>query len=89
MAISKELLDILLCPETRQRLTLAEPALLEQLNREVGASRLRNKAGHAVEQHLDGALVREDRQAAYPIVDGLPIMLIDQAIPLAQLSTAK
>lgn len=89
MAISKELLDILLCPETRQGLTLAEPALLEQLNREVGASKLRNKAGHVIEQHLDGALVREDRQTAYPIIDGLPIMLIDQAIPLAQVAGAK
>lgn len=86
MAISKELLDILLCPESRQRLTLAEPAVLENLNRRVGASQLRNKAGQVVEQHLDGALVREDQKLAYPIIDGLPIMLVDQAIELSQIT---
>ncbi len=30
MAISKELLDILACPETKQPLTLAEPTLLDE-----------------------------------------------------------
>ncbi len=80
------MLDILLCPESRQRLTLAEPAVLENLNRRVGASQLRNKAGQVVEQHLDGALVREDQKLADPILDGLPIMLVDQAIELSQIT---
>jgi uncharacterized protein YbaR (Trm112 family) len=28
------------------------------------------------------ALVREDRRAAYPILDGIPILIAEEAIPL-------
>jgi uncharacterized protein YbaR (Trm112 family) len=35
MAMSKELLEILACPETKQPLTFAEPALLERLNNRI------------------------------------------------------
>jgi uncharacterized protein YbaR (Trm112 family) len=32
---------------------------------------------------LAGGLVREDRQWLYPIVDDIPVMLVDEAISLA------
>jgi uncharacterized protein YbaR (Trm112 family) len=35
-----------------------------------------------VEKQLDGGLVREDGAYLYPIEDDIPIMLIDEAIPL-------
>ena len=85
--ISKELLSILVCPESRTPLELADPRLLAEVNRAVAAGRLKNKGGEAVATALSAALVRTDRAALYPIVDGIPILLIDAAIPLAQLST--
>jgi uncharacterized protein YbaR (Trm112 family) len=35
--IKPELLNILRCPETRQKLTLAEPSLIAQINEAIAA----------------------------------------------------
>lgn len=83
--IHQELLDILVCPEQRTPLSIADDDLLAALNRAVAAGRLKNRGGDRVEKPLDGGLVREDREVVYPIIDGIPIMLIDEAIPLDQL----
>ena len=83
MAIDQELLDILVCPESRQRLTRAEPMLLARLNEEIRSRRLRNRGGEAVESEIREALVREDGKFLYVVDDDIPIMLIDQSIELA------
>jgi uncharacterized protein YbaR (Trm112 family) len=83
--ISKELLEILVCPDDRTPLTLADEPLVARLNRLVGAGELKNKAGETVERPLEGGLLRADGAAVYPIIDGIPILLIDEAIPLDDL----
>jgi uncharacterized protein len=84
MAISKELLDILLCPDSKQPLTLADPPLLETLNQHIRQGTLKNRGGTVVSEPIDGGLVRQDRRYLYPIRDDIPIMLIDEAIPLPE-----
>ena len=83
MAMSKELLEILACPETKQALIFAAPALLERLNNRIRQGQLTNRRGTSVTEPIDGGLVRQDGQYLYPIRDDIPIMLIDEAIPLA------
>ncbi len=83
--IGEDLLDILRCPENRTRLRLAEAELLTRVNTAVAERKIHNRVGTLVEQSLDGGLVREDNQVLYPIIDGLPVLLIDEAIPLDQL----
>jgi len=80
--IEAELLKILCCPETHQALKAAEPALIEKLNQQISAGQLRNRGGQAVNESIDGGLVREDGKMLYPIRQEIPIMLIDEAIPL-------
>jgi uncharacterized protein YbaR (Trm112 family) len=74
------------CPENRSKLALADESLLNRLNAAVRAGKLKNRAGQAVPEPLDGALVREDQQVAYPIMDDIPILLIDEGIAMNQLS---
>jgi uncharacterized protein YbaR (Trm112 family) len=84
MAINKALLDILLCPDSKQSLTLAEPALLDALNQRIRQGTLKNRAGIVVSEPIDGGLVREDQCYLYVIRDDIPVMLIDEAIPLQE-----
>jgi uncharacterized protein YbaR (Trm112 family) len=81
--IDPELLKIMCCPETHQPIALAEPSLIENLNRQIATGQLKNRAGQLVKEKIDGGLVREDKKFLYPIRDDIPIMLIDEAIPLA------
>jgi uncharacterized protein YbaR (Trm112 family) len=83
--IDAELLDILVCPENKTPVALAEPDLVEKLNAAIGAGQIKNRAGEPVALVIDGGLVRKDRAYLYIIRDGIPVMLIDEAIPPNQL----
>lgn len=83
MPIDNELLEILVCPESRQAVKLAPEQILQQLNSEIDAARLRNRGGDVVEKHIEEGLLREDGEVLYIIDDSIPIMLIDQSIKLA------
>ncbi len=83
--IDEKLLDILACPENHTSLSLADEQLLAKLNKAISAGKLKNKAGQPVEEPVEGGLVREDRTLLYPIVDGIPVLLIDEALPLDQI----
>jgi len=80
--IDAELLKILCCPETHQELRVAEPALIEKLNQQIAAGGLNNRAGQLVKEKIDGGLVRTDGKWVYPIRKDIPVMLVDEAIPL-------
>jgi uncharacterized protein YbaR (Trm112 family) len=80
--ISPELLKILVCPETHQPLTLAPEELVQRLAALQSEGQLKNRAGAVVSDPVQGALVREDGAVAYLISDGIPIMLVDEAVPL-------
>ena len=74
------LLEILVCPETKQPVKLADEALVKKLNAAAEEGKLKYRSGEAVDEKLDGGLIREDGKYLYPIVDGIPVMLIDKGI---------
>jgi uncharacterized protein YbaR (Trm112 family) len=77
-------LSATVCPETHQPLGEAETELLSRLNAAIRAGGVRNRAGDILSDSVDAALVREDRQLLYPVLDGIPKMILDEAIPLEQ-----
>jgi len=83
--VDAELLSILVCPENKTPVRLADEAMMNKVNVAIAAGTLKNRAGEAVTEKADGGLVREDNAYLYLIRDDIPIMLIDEAIPLAQL----
>jgi uncharacterized protein YbaR (Trm112 family) len=80
-----EVLAILCCPEDRSALTLASDSLIMEINTAIRRGRLQNRAGRFLEQLLDGGLTLASGDATYPIVEGIPVLVRDEAIPLAQL----
>jgi uncharacterized protein YbaR (Trm112 family) len=80
--IDKELLAILCCPETKQDVALADEALITKLNNRIAKGELKNKAGQTVTETMDGGLLRADKKILYPIREDIPVMLIEEGIPL-------
>jgi uncharacterized protein YbaR (Trm112 family) len=80
MTIDAELLEILVCPDTHQSLQLADEKVVEKLNGRILAGKVQNVGGKALEKPLEAALVREDDALLYPVVDGIPVLLIDHGI---------
>jgi len=80
--IDPKLLEILCCPETKEDVTLADAALVDRMNQSIAMGTVKNRRGHAVTERIDGGLVRKDGKYLYPIREDIPIMLIDEALPL-------
>jgi uncharacterized protein YbaR (Trm112 family) len=80
--IDPGLLQILCCPETHQSVAEADAALVGELNERIARSAVKNRAGQILSEKLEGGLLRQDRQVLYPIRNHLPVLLIDEAIPL-------
>lgn len=83
--VDQDLLDILVCPENKTAVKLVDDDVLAKVNDAIQAKTLKNRAGEAVEDAVDGGLLREDGAYLYAIRDDIPIMLIDESIPMDQL----
>jgi uncharacterized protein YbaR (Trm112 family) len=83
--LNPELLKILVCPEARLPVSLADTTLLHRVNEAIAQGNVATRGGSPVSQALDSALLREDGLVLYPIRDDIPVMLIDEAILLDSL----
>lgn len=78
--IDRKLVEILRCPVSRQPVSVATKDRLRALNAAIEAGELQHADGRKVEAPLDDALFTEDGVRIYPVRDGIPIMLADEAI---------
>jgi len=82
MSIDKELLEIICCPDTHQDLSIVSTDQLSILNNFQKKGELTNREGSIVEYSLSGGLIREDGEVIYPIREGIPVLLSEEAIIL-------
>jgi uncharacterized protein YbaR (Trm112 family) len=78
--VTEDLIRILRCPETRQPVALAPQQMIDALNGLVRQGTLRDVGGEPVERPLEAGLMREDGRVLYPVIDGIPRMLIERGI---------
>ncbi len=84
--LDKDLLAILCCPETKQAVVLADELLIQKVNGAIDRGQLKNKGQKPVTEKLDGGLIRSDNKILYPVREDIPVMLIDEGIPLDQVA---
>jgi uncharacterized protein YbaR (Trm112 family) len=84
LMVDQELLSILVCPENKTPVKLADQAMIDQVNGAIAGGTLKNRAGEGVDTAIDGGLLREDGAYLYVIREDIPVMLIDEAIPMDQ-----
>jgi uncharacterized protein YbaR (Trm112 family) len=83
--VDASLVAILVCPETHQPVRVADEATVSKVNAAISTGTLKNREGEAVTEPIQTGLVREDNTYLYPVRDDIPVMLIGEAIALADL----
>lgn len=84
--ISEDLLNVIACPETKQDLVIAEDELVDRINSLIEGGELLDRAKQQITEKIDGGLLpKEDQKYLYPIRNEIPILLMDESIPLDNL----
>jgi len=83
--IDEELLNILVCPENKDPLSLANEKMIKKINERIQKQTLRNRGQHLITEIIESGLLRKDQKFLYPIRQNIPILLIDEAIPMEDL----
>jgi uncharacterized protein len=82
VTVDPQLVEILVCPETRRPVRFASVDELARVNAGVRDGSLRTRGGARVERELSEALMRDDGRVLFPVDDGIPSMLIEESIPI-------
>ena len=82
--MDRKLLDLLVCPTSRQSLALLDSRGLQALNQAIAAGGVVRDDGSAQAEPLREALLTRDRKRIYRIDDGIPVLHAEEAIATAQ-----
>lgn len=81
--IDKELLEILVCPETGKPLEEAGGDVIERLNELVDLGTLVDRSGERVSGRIEAGLLCRGGKYLYPVRENIPVLLIENSIPIA------
>jgi len=82
--MDKRLLTILRCPVTHKGLAIAKSDTLDRVNTAIAAGSVSNRGGSVLSEPLGEALVTDDEKLAYPVANGIPVLLEGESISLDQ-----
>lgn len=81
--MDRKLLDLLVCPATHQPLHRLDAAQRDALNTAIGRGELRRGDGRTERQPVADALASRDGKQVYRIDDGIPVLLVEEALQAA------
>ncbi|KGM55951.1 hypothetical protein N800_09960 [Lysobacter daejeonensis GH1-9] len=84
--MDRKLLDLLVCPATRQPLTLLDSRGLQALNAAIQAGGVLRGDGTPQAEAVREALVTRDYKTVYRVDDGIPVLLVEESIATAQVA---
>ena len=82
--MDESFLSMLRCPRTGGELRLAGNRELVAVNQSLLDGKLKNAAGHKMERSMEGALISACGRWLYPIHDGIPVLLVEEALSLGE-----
>jgi len=88
LSLDRQLLDILCCPVTHVPLMPMPQGQLQALSAAIARGEIRDRGDEQVVEPLTEALVTRDGKLAYPVRDGIPVLLEEQGILLSQLEAS-
>jgi len=86
LTMDRKLLDLLVCPSTRQSLHLLDKAGLSAVNQAIAGGAVVRADGSAQTTPLDAALITHDRKTLYRVEDDIPVLLPEEAMASAQIA---
>mgnify|MGYP002781270469 CR=1 FL=1 len=81
--MDRKLLDLLVCPATHQPLHRLDAAQRERINAAIAGGELTRCDGAIEKVALADALASRDGKRVYRIDDGIPVLLVDDALQTA------
>jgi uncharacterized protein YbaR (Trm112 family) len=85
--MDRKLLDLLVCPSTRQPLQLLDSRGLQALNAAIQAGGVLRGDGSAQTEGVREALITRDRKTVYRVDDGIPVLLAEESIATSQIDS--
>lgn len=83
--MDRKLLDLLVCPITRQPLALLDGRGLHAMNAAIASGQVVRGDGSVQSDALREALVTRDRKTVYRVDDGIPVLLAEEGLATAQI----
>ena len=80
--ITDDVLNLLVCPESKQRLRWADSAIVERLKNLSISGDLNTTSGSRVSGDFEAVLLREDGAVGYLVKGGIPILLVEQGVAI-------
>ncbi|MEM9587942.1 MAG: Trm112 family protein [Planctomycetota bacterium] len=78
--IEPELIDLMQCPLSKGKLTLAPAEMVAKINDLIDSGDARDHLDQSVTDPIEGGLLSEEASLVYPIREGIPTLIVDEAI---------
>lgn len=80
--LTEEVLELLQCPLTGKKLSLASDQMILSVNEAIANGNARDRIEQKVSQKIDGGLVTDEGAWLYPIREEIPTLVVEEAIDI-------